>query len=209
MLRINLVPREVLDRHRFEGWYRYVFIISAGLILLVLLTTAGLYLLVQQRADDLQTAQDKTAQYVVQGKAFDVFQKKEQELTDRQTLVQDVLADRLNVGKIAEEISMMLPDEVWIDLLNIDQTSGLSFVANTPRTKSQSADIAYKSVARTLVRVNELPEITDVWLSNAANVTWNNWDPSVVSTQTPVVGFTVTAKVLPPSQVPSTTAGSR
>ena len=207
MLRINLLPREVLDRHRFEGWYRYVFIVSTGLALLVLLAAAGLLLLVQQKTDELQTQRDKAAQYVEQGKAFDIFEQKEKELTDRQGLAQTALSDRINMGKIAEELSMILPDEVWLDSLTLDQAAGMSFIANTPRSSSHSLNIAYKSVAKTLVRVNEMPELTDVWLSNASNASWVGWQNSVVNTETPVVQFTTLAKILTPAQVPPKAAG--
>lgn len=197
MLRINLLPREVLDRHRFEGWYRYIFIITTGLVLLILLIAAGLYILVQQKSDELQTAQEKTQQYAEQGKAFDVFEKKEKEFNDRQAIAQAALANRFNLGKIAEEISLVLPDEVWLDSLTLDQSTGMSFIGNTPRSTSQSMNQSYKSVARTLVRLNEVPEINDVWLSNAANIQWSNWDPSSgISTTTPVVQFTTLAKLI-------------
>ena len=207
MPRINLLPREVLDRHRFEGWYRYVFIVSTGLALLVLLVAAGLLLLVQQKTDELQTERDKAAQYTEQGKTFDVFERKEKELSDRQALAQAALADRINAGKVAEEVSMVLPDEVWLDSFSVDQAAGMSFIANTPRSSSHSLSISYKSVAKTLVRINELPELTDVWLSNAANSSWEGWAASTVSTTTPVVQFTASAKVLTPSQVPAKATG--
>ncbi|NTU71089.1 MAG: hypothetical protein HGB10_04640 [Coriobacteriia bacterium] len=195
MLRINLLPREVLDRQRFQGWYRYVFIITLGLVLIVLLVAAGLYFSVQQKSDELQSAKDRAQQYAEQGKAFDVFEKKEQELTDRQAIVQTALAGRFNFGRVVEEVSLVLPDEVWLDSMSVDQANGLSMVANTPRSSSQSMNVAYKSVAKTLVRLNELSEVTDVWLTNAANQTWKNWDvSSSIDTGTPVVQFTASAK---------------
>jgi Tfp pilus assembly protein PilN len=207
MLRINLLPREVLDRHRFEGWYRYVFIVSTGVILVVLLVTAGLFLLVQQKTDELQTARDKVAQYTEQGKTFDVFERKEKELADRQKLAQSALSDRINAGKVAEELSMVLPDEVWLDTLSFDQGTGITFTANTPRSASKSVNVSYKSVAKTLVRVNELPEITDVWLTNAANSQWSGWQGSSVASPTPVVQFATSAKVLTPSELPPKATG--
>jgi Tfp pilus assembly protein PilN len=197
MLRINLLPREVLDRQRFEGWYRYIFIISTGLVLIVLLVAAGLYLLVQQKNDELQTARDNAQKYAEQGKAFDIFEKKEKELADRQAIAQTALADRLNLGKIAEEVSLVLPDEVWLDSMTLDENTGMSFIGNTPRSTSQSLNESYKSVARTLVRLNMLPEINDVWLSSATNGTWSAWEGSSVNaTAVPTVGFTVTGKIL-------------
>jgi len=207
MLRINLLPREVLDRHRFEGWYRIVFIIALGLVLFVVLVWAGLIVFVQQKSDQLTTQREKTAALIEQGKTFDIFEKKEQELAARQGLVQAALANRLNAGKIAEEISMVLPDEVWLDMLSLDEESGMSFIGNTPRSSSRSLNISYKSVAKTLVRVNQLPELTDVWLSNAANTSWSAWSPSTIDTETPVVQFTTSAKLLNPSEVASLTAG--
>jgi Tfp pilus assembly protein PilN len=197
MLRINLLPREVLDRHRFEGWYRYVFIVSIGLIALVLLVAFGLALAVQSKSDELQSAKDKAQQYAEQGKAFDVFEKKEEELTGRQLIAQSALSDRLNLGKVAEEVSLVLPDEVWLDTLVVSQDDGLSFTGNTPRSGSQSMNISYKSIAKTLVRLNELPQVTDVWLSSAANGTWRSWDAaSNVDTETLVVQFTTSAKIV-------------
>lgn len=196
MLRINLLPREVLDRQRFEGWYRYIFIISIGLILVVLLAAAGLYVAVQSKSDELQTANDKAKQYAEQGKAFDIFEKKETELTARQAIAQLALAGRVNIGKIAEEVSLVLPDEVWLDSMSIDQASGLTFIGNTPRSSSQSMNVSYKSVAKTLVRLNELPDVNDVWLTSASNQTWSAWDTaSTINTATPVVQFTTSAKL--------------
>ena len=204
MLRINLLPREVLDRHRFEGWYRYIFIITTGLVLMVLLGAAALYFAVQSKNDALQSAQESAKQYAEQGKAFDVFEKKEKEFTDRQAVVQTALSGRMNLGKVAEEISLVLPDEVWLDSLTLSQAEGLSFIGNTPRTSSHSMSIAYKSVAKTLVRLNELPDVADVWLSNASNVTWSAWDPtSGIDTSTPIVQFTASAKVI---QTPAATS---
>jgi len=209
MLRINLLPREILERHRFEGWYRYIFIVTFGLVLVVLLIAAGLYLAVQQTSDELQTAKDKAQQYAEQGKAFDVFEKKEKELADRQVVAQTALSGRVNLGKIAEEISLVLPDEVWLDTMSLGQDSGMSFTGNTPRSSSESANISYKSVAKTLVRINELPLISDVWLSSATNAVWNTWDPSSnITTDTPVVQFTTSGKISGSSAATPTTASS-
>jgi Tfp pilus assembly protein PilN len=214
MLRINLLPREVLDRQRFEGWYRYIFIITFGLILIVLLAAAGVYVAVQSTTDELQTAKDRAQQYAEQGRAFDVFEKRENEMAARQAIAQLALADRFNIGKIAEEISLVLPDEVWLDSMNIDQANGLSFIGNTPRSNSQSMNLSYNSVAKTLVRVNALPDIRDVWLTVASNQTWAGYDASSnVTSGTPVVQFTTTAKlahstITTPSATPTPPSGA-
>jgi len=209
MLRINLLPREVLDRHRFEGWYRYIFIIATGLVLIVLLVAAGLYFAVQQKSDDLQAARSLAQEYAEQGKVFDVFEKKEKELSERQTVASTALSGRFNLGKIAEEVSLVLPDEVWLNRLTMGETAGLVLNAFTPRSGSQSMSVAYKSVAKSLVRLNELPEVTDVWLTGATNSTFSAWDASSnITSATPVVQFDASAKlVAAPVATPATGTG--
>lgn len=197
MLRINLLPREILDKHRYSRWYRFIFIVAAGVGAALLLVALGLSILVQQKAEELQVIHDLAAQYQEQGKAFDVFEKKENELNDRQAIAQTALADRMNLGKVAEETSLILPDEVWLDSLVIDEADGLQLTGNTPRSNSQSLNQSYKSVARTLVRLNQLPQITDVWLTSASNAAWSKWDTATdIATSTPVVQFQVSAKVI-------------
>ena len=50
MMKINLLPREVLERRRYEKWYGYVFI-AFGVLLLR--DTAGVRVsLVQRRSED-------------------------------------------------------------------------------------------------------------------------------------------------------------
>ena len=50
MMRINLLPREVLERRRYEKWYGYIFI-GFGVLLLVILLVVRVSL-VQRRAED-------------------------------------------------------------------------------------------------------------------------------------------------------------
>jgi len=65
-------------------------------------------------------------------------------------------------------------------------------------------------VAKTLVRLNEIPELLDVWLSSAANATWSDWAPAPGHTEAVptvrVVTFQATGKVVIPDA--SGTAGA-
>jgi hypothetical protein len=205
MLRINLLPREVLERRRYEGWYRWVAILAIGLILIVLGVYVLLLLTASGKAGQLQTVQESARQYSATAQTLSIFENKEQELVKREGVAQVALAGRINMGETANEISLVLPDEVWLDGLTINESTGLVLTANTPRSSSESMDIAYKSVAKTLVRINELPDIIDVWLTTAANTQWGKWAPkpqSATSAPPPlpvnVVGFQASGKVLRP-----------
>jgi Tfp pilus assembly protein PilN len=219
MFRINLLPKEVLERRRYEGWYRWVFILAVGLILIILAVYVLLLFEVSSKNTQLQTIKESAAQQTVLAEQLSIFQNKEQELQARQQLAQTALASRVNVGQVAEDVSLVLPDEVWLDLLTINESTGIVMTAETPRNSGESNDVAYKSVAKTLVRLNELPELYDVWLTTASNGQWQQWAPSANS-ESPipvnVVTFGATTKVVKPAATaaapgagsPTTTATS-
>jgi Tfp pilus assembly protein PilN len=199
MFRINLLPKEVQERRRYEGWYRWVFIGAAAALFVVV--ALGVLFMVEAKAsrDELQSTQEETAKLKVDVTNLRYFQQREQQLEARQQVAQGLLAGRVNLGKVANEISLVLPDEVWIDSLSLDEGNGLSITADTPRTSSQSNDVAYKSVAKTMVRLNELPELYDVWLGSATNAAWSSWDTAETSAQTtdtPVVTFQLSGKLM-------------
>lgn len=202
MVRVNLLPREIIDRRKYEQWYRYVFIGVVGVALIVLFVYAGLYMMVQQKNDELQSLQEQVMQYQAQADAFGVFEVKEQELISREQVAQTALAGRINMGRLAEEISLVLPDEIWLGSITLSEETGVVLDGFTPRSSSESFDIAYKSIAKMLVRLNELPALTDVWLLNATNSSWSTWvtnedDPTPLPVD--VVGFQATGKVVKPA----------
>lgn len=216
MVRVNLLPREVLERRRFEQWYRYVFIGAIGGVLIVLFAYAGLVMMTSQKNDELQSLQEQAQQVQTQADAFGIFETKEQELIAREQVAQTALAGRIDFGMIAEEVSLVLPDEVWLSEISLSEKDGISMAGHTPRSASESMDIAFKSVAKLLVRLNELKSVYDVWLDTATNGTFNAWqsDEQTADTQTakpiasPVVDFQATGKVLVPVSTPTTGAAS-
>ena len=207
MVRVNLLPREVVDRRRFEQWYRYVFIGVIGLALIVLFAYAGLLLMSQQKNDELQALQEDTTRYQSQADAFRVFETKEQELVAREQAAQAALVGRINMGMLAEEVSLVLPDEAWLANFTVSEVDGLALSGTTPRSASESIDVAYKSIAKLLVRLNELPSVGDVWLTTATSGEWNAWAPSGGSTPLPVkvVSFQATGKIVTPPGSAATT----
>jgi len=207
MLRINLLPREVLERRRYEGWYQWVFIIAIGLILILLAVWVLLMFEASAKTSQLQSTQESTKLYSTTAAQLAIFENKEQELLKRQQIAQTALAGRVNMGVLASEISLVLPDEVWLDLLSINESTGIAMTANTPRSASESMDVAYKSVAKTLVRLNELPGVFDVWLTTATNGVWGKYATTGATTEgasipASVVTFQATGKVVPPAPAP-------
>jgi Tfp pilus assembly protein PilN len=215
MFKINLLPKEVLERRRYEDWYPRIFAVAVVLLVIV----AGLYVLlmfdVNSKRNDLQSIQEQTKRYSTTAEELSIFRNKEQQLQQRETIAQSALAGRANVGQVANDISLVLPDEVWLDNLVINEKTGVVVTANTPRTSGESNDVAYKSVAKTLVRLSELSELSDVWLTSANNAVWNTWATAPASTDTSgapqsvnVVSFIASGKVVVPGGSSPSATGS-
>ena len=217
MFKINLLPQEVLERRRYEDWYPRIFV--AAVVLLVIV--AGLYFLlmfdVNSKRNDLQSIEEQTKRYSTTAQQLSIFRNKEEQLQQRETVAQSALAGRANIGQVANDISLVLPDEVWLDTLVINEKTGIVVTANTPRTLGESDNVAYKSVAKTLVRLSELSELSDVWLTSANNTVWNTWATPPASTDTSgapgsvtVVSFIASGRVVVPgaSSSGATSSGS-
>jgi Tfp pilus assembly protein PilN len=199
MVRINLLPKEVLERRRYERWFAYVFIAFAALLALIAIFWGYFWFSGAQKNADLQLLQEQSQKLQSQADAFGIFEQKEQELVKRQAIAVTSLAGRINMGRVAEEVSLVLPDEVWLQSMGISQTDGLTVVGYTPRTSSHSMEVSYKSVAKTLVRLNELESISDVWLTSAVNAEYTGFAPVTGKTFTPapVVNLSIKGKVSP------------
>ena len=131
---------------------------------------------------------------------FGIFEQKEADLAKRQAVATTALANRVSMGRVGEEVSLVLPDEVWLQQLSIHEVDGLTVTGYTPYSSSHSMDVSYKSVAKTMVRLNELDDVSDVWLTNAANAEFTGFVPveGVTYLPAPIVGFSVKGKVFPP-----------
>jgi Tfp pilus assembly protein PilN len=199
MVRINLLPKEVLERRRYEKWYSYILVAFAAMLALVGILYGYFWLSGAQKNADLQLLQEQSQKLQAQADAFGIFEQKEQDLVTRQAVASTALAGRINMGRVSEEVSLVLPDEVWLQTMGISQVDGLSVGGYTPYSASHSMDVSYKSVAKTLVRVNELNDVSDVWLTSATNADYTGFAPvpGVAPLPAPVVSFTVKGKVSP------------
>jgi hypothetical protein len=200
VLRINLLSRDILERRRYETWYPYVFIVTTVILGILLFTGAILWYVGYSKQASLQQLHEVSQTLKSQADAFGIFEQKEQDLLKRQQVAQTALANRINMGQVANDISLVLPDEVWLSELNLSETQGVQMTGNTPQSPSQAMDIGYKSIAGMLVSLNELPQVYDVWLTAATNLTYNGWPASAlasgtVATPVPVVQFAAVSKL--------------
>jgi hypothetical protein len=186
MVRINLLPQEILEKRRFERDIRYV--VLAGVVALVLLFAVYGVLTIQvgQRNAELQDRQQTVANLEAQAEAFAIFEEKESDLEARLVLADEALAGRVEWGRVANELSLIMPSDVWIVTLTTDEEQGVTMFARAVDSETDVPDVGHKAVAKTLVRLNDLEQLSSVWLSSSIKTEYE---------EKPVIDFTVTTAV--------------
>lgn len=201
MVRINLLPPEILERRKYEVFYPYVFIAGGILLLVVAGTWLTLQLVVGSRADALQAILESTQQVREQAEALSVFELRETEFAGRQEAASKALEGRVEIGGIAESLSLILPEEVWIESISLHQDSGLRITADTPNNDDRSMAEGYKSVVATLVRLASVGDLHDVWLAGARTSIYSHMGSS--DSTVPVIAFEATARIKKPVDEPA------
>ena len=204
MVRINLLPREIVERRKWERYYPIVFIVAGIALAVVLAAAAGLFAWVNSQRTILQSTQEQAQTLATQAEQFAVFEQKETALVQRTTAAQTALAGRINWARVTNDISLVLPDEMWLLTLNANQDTGLDFTANTPYFDPAASDEGFKSIAKAIVRLSALPDIYDVWLTAAATGTFAVGE----GVEADIVSFAIKTKVVKPAppSAPSTQA---
>jgi hypothetical protein len=186
MVRINLLPQEILEKRRFERDIRYV-IVGGIAVLLILFAAYGLLAVqVGQRNADLQDRQQTEANLRAQAEAFAIFEEKESELEARLVLAEQALLGRVEWGRLANELSLIMPADVWVVTLTGDEEQGVSMFARAVDSETDVPDVGHKAVAKTLVRLADLDQLSSVWLSSSIKTEYE---------EQPVIDFTVTTAV--------------
>lgn len=198
MIRINLLPPEILERRKYERFYPIVFIVAASLIAVVLITWGVLRFAVGASESDLQKIEQSASDLLAQAESLKVFELKEQELAARQSVASAALAGRVDMGRLAEEVSLVLPEEVWLARLECDEEAGLQASLYAPEPLGRSAAVGYKSAASTLVRLSSLDSVSDVWLGQASVTKFEGYQGlTMESPKVQALLFDVSAKVNP------------
>lgn len=211
MERINLLPRDLRERRKYERFYPLIGLGAAIMFGVIALAYVGLMVQVNAKNHDLQEAKQQVAQLNAQAQAFAVFEEKEEELQQRKEIAAVALGDRVNWSKVSYEVSLVMPAEVWVTgIQGAQETEGgpynpesgdyrampasYAIIGYTPDASPDAFDESYKSLARTMVRLNELDVLQNVWLDEAAI---QSYPPNAQAPNVPVdvQGYTITSSV--------------
>ena len=185
-IRINLLPPEIIEKRKAES-RRLVFIaIGVSIIALIGIGWAFLALAVGIKTGEVVAAQQQAANLRAQAETFRVFEDRGRELQSRQAVADLALGGRISWSRIMAELSLILPPAVWMDSFNGVQTAAASGTqqgqapggsgpggAATLALTGWSLDVpvdksdgGFKSLAQLLVRLNDLDDLRNVWLTS-------------------------------------------
>lgn len=202
-VRINLLPPEIQERRRWDRYYPLTFLIGFVAFAAIGAVALGLYWYTSSERATLQEYKSQAADLNAQAAQFAVFEEKESDLARKVSMSQAALTGRVNWASLSRDISMVLPSEVWVISILGNEDTGLEISGYTPNTNPDSSAESYKSIAKTLVLLNALPELYDVWLKNA---TVGEYTSEGSDQKAPVLQFQASAKVVIPSSATTTTA---
>lgn len=190
MMRINLLPPEILERRRAERRVGWVILAAFSIaVILVGVWTVG-YFRVQGRQDELAAVQQQVQGANAQASQLAIFEQRAAELQARRDLLSLALGDRRDWARLLDEVSLVLPSDMWVQTITADEATGLGLNGNAIDNVADSPDAGHKAMAKVLVRLAELDDLYDVWLTSSVR--------SEYETQ-PVIQFIITAKVVEPT----------
>ncbi len=166
MIRINLLPPEILEKRRFEHQIVYVLLVGAVFILAVGIAYTWFAWQGSERNRELQSNLALESSYQKQAEAFKIFEDKEQSLQRRAEIAERALDGRADWGRIANELSLVLPPDVWLERIEAEEYT-LKLEGRALDNEVDIPDVGHKAVAKTLVRLGDLELLSNVWLTSS------------------------------------------
>jgi len=173
MIRINLLPPEVVQKRKSEGLWIYIGLAFLFVALVLGLAFAAFLFVAGGLEDDVVQAESEALRLQNQAAEYAIFEESETDLAARQEMVDAALANHVDLTRLYEEISLVMPSSTWVDSLTFDDTAQEAppeFILNgfALDPPDDSPDLGFKPVARTLVRMVDLEQLYNVWLNGTA-----------------------------------------
>jgi Tfp pilus assembly protein PilN len=185
-MRINLLPPETLDRRRAEKRIGYVVVAAIGVAIVLAAVWGYGYMQLQAKEKELADIEQQVASANARAAQLKVFEDRETDLNARRTIVAQAFAGRRDWARLLHEISLVLPEDVWAQAMTVGEAEGLTLTGYAVDTPDDNPDLGHKSIAKTLVRLADLEQLSDVWLTSSSKVLFLEKD---------AIQFSITAKV--------------
>lgn len=180
MTRIDLIPPEVVEKHRSRRIIMIMVIIFAAVFwiaLMVYLIAMSQNIMAEKRLEIIKNENVKVQGYAQKLKPY---QDRKKALDERQAIIDKMTADQVQWSNILNDISMVVPNDIWLkdvkmDLAEIlaakDSTSAAAKTAPKPPITIVGYAFNHAAIARWLVHLNEINQFRGVWLDYATEQT--------------------------------------
>jgi len=172
MTKINLLPGEILEKHKSE--IRLFQIIGVFLVLFIFLTGIYGFLTVQARKEEnklskLRAENEKLNKSITE---YKVYEQRKAKLQELEKVISTALSGEIAWHKILNEISMVIPSDVWLEEFTGDITEGIACRGYAIDYDFDTPDLGHKPVAEWIVRVGEIKLLTSIWLTFSQKTTF-------------------------------------
>jgi len=203
VIRINLIPPEILQNRRDEQRWKWLALASGVIAAVLVMFWAFMALQVTASTAEVDSIVARATGLETQAQTFQVFQRTEADLNLRKSAVVAAKTGAVDWARMLYELGLVLPKDVYLTAFTgTDAGTGANSVVSLTGQAidrvNDSPDNGYKSVAKMLVRLADLDQLDSVWLSNTSVA-------AASGNEAPKIGWTVSARITPgPSAVPAT-----
>lgn len=176
MTRIDLIPLEVVEKHKAR---RLISVIGAGFFIVIIIIVVlyalltGQVMMASNRVDKINQQKKQVQAYINKLKPYE---DRKKAVDERKTTVGTVTTNQMKWSSVLNDISMVMPSDVWLKQLTIDinpiltqqqSTTTSAAETKTPPIKLIGYAFDHAAVARLLVHLSEIDQFRSVWLDYA------------------------------------------
>lgn len=174
MTRIDLIPPEVVEKHKAR---RLIGIVGAGFSVVVIILVViyalltGQVILASNRIDKINQQNKQVQAYI---KKLKPYEDRKKAVDERKTIVGTVTENQMKWSSVLNDISMVLPNDVWLKQITIDigpmltqEGQAATSAKPAPPIKMTGYAFDHAAVARLLVHLSEVDQFRSVWLDYA------------------------------------------
>jgi Tfp pilus assembly protein PilN len=207
VIRINLIPPEILQNRRDERLWKWMALAGGVIAAVLVLFWAFMALQVTGATAEVNSLVIRATELETQAQTFQVFQRTEADLAVRKNAVVAAKAGAVDWARMLYELGLVLPKDIYLTAFTGTDagTGGNSIVSLTGQAVdkvSDSPDNGYKSVAKMLVRLADLQQLDSVWLSNTSV------PAAPAGNVAPMIQWTASARITPGSSATPSTPGT-
>lgn len=176
MTRIDLIPPEVVEKHRARRFITIMGIAFAFIfifLLIVYLLTLGQAVVMN---NNVQTIKNENKKVLVFNNGLKSYEDRAKTLDSQQAILSKVTQNEVAWSGILNDISMVTPSDVWLTDIKIDLTPILT--AQTATSAAAKTDLKppitisgyalnHAAVARWLVHLDQISSFRSAWLDSA------------------------------------------